>query len=142
MLTLPHNAHVCDLCCPTFSLQKLFYTGSCYISNLILVYHYFVSHKDTVLPRLVRRRTIRLSSFSGGALIDSSVISQKLACIYQQMRAKKKLSNILIALLLQRSATFSLNLSSIALRRQNSSENGVSRKCIFHRGVLIERAHY
>ena len=58
------------------------------------------------------------------------------------MRAKRKLSNILMVLLLKRSATFPLNLSSIALRRQNSSENGVSRKCIFHRGVLIERAHY
>ena len=45
-------------------------------------------------------------------------------------------------LLLQRRATFSLNLSSIALRRQNSSENEVSKKCMFHRGVLIERAHY
>ena len=47
-----------------------------------------------------------------------------------------KYSNGSSPLLLQRSATFQL--------RQNSSENGVSIMCIFHRGVLIviERAHY
>ena len=37
---------------------------------------------------------------------------------------------------------FSIEFKLNCIRRQNLPENRVSRKCIFHRGVLIERAHY